>query len=720
MPTAISKKPIAFDNNHEAIAVFPPAGAKAEDIIAALDIRGYQAVLLIIGGADNVDEKLKSPLTQMFSRGVARAAAMMDAVIIDGGTEAGVMAMMGQGVAERGFKSPLIGVAPLSMVSYPGSEGKAETPLDPNHSHFVLVRGNAWGSETNVIFKLVRGLKSSKAPAVVLLVSGGAITKKEALQAVRQNLPLFIVEGSGGTADEIAAAWKAKPEHPDDPVMAEIIADGRIELHLLDNLVNSAERLLMRALAGDNVLLQSWAHFADYDLNANIQHKRFHRLQVAIISIGVLGTALALISQVYAEPKSPDGTVLLTPLADWWFYRPWNVNQIVDPRNFFRRPWVGWWLIHYLLLITPILLTMLITAANRFKQGKKWLLLRANAEAIKREIFRYRARAGDYKDVPTLPPAAPSSPVQPGQPAPPAAPGFPSPPTPDQVLAQRVEDVTRNLMRTEVNAAGLKPYDKDKGLPPDMDAAQGGDDGLSFLTPDRYVQVRLGDQLNYYRTKAVKLERQLKVIQWSIFIIGGLGSLLAAINHQVWIALTTALAAALTNYLSYQRTDETLTTYNQGATDLNNVKAWWTALPPEEQAKQDNVTTLVDHTEQVLQSELDGWVQRMTNALAKLRTGQQTAPATAPAPMGAEAAGDQIVGAGETAPDEYAGAGPAETASETAGDQVVSEGETDESSTDESSTDESTTDESSTDEEAATDEETTTDEDTTDEPKPGE
>jgi hypothetical protein len=191
----------------------------------------------------------------------------------------------------------------------------------------------------------------------------------------------------------------------------------------------------------------------------------------------------------------------------------------------------------------------------------------------------------------------------------------------------------------------------------------------------------------------------------------------------VWIALTTALAAALTNYLSYQRTDETLTTYNQGATDLNNVKAWWTALPPEEQAKQDNVTTLVDHTEQVLQSELDGWVQRMTNALAKLRTGQQTAPATAPAPMGAEAAGDQIVGVGETAPDEYAGAGPAETASETAGDEVVSEGETEESTTEESTTDESTTeesttDESTTDEEAATDEATAGDEETTEESEP--
>jgi hypothetical protein len=662
MPTAISKKSIAFENNHEAIAVFPPAGAKAEDIIAALDITGYKSVLLVIGGADSVDEKLKSRLTKLFSRGVARAAATMNAVIIDGGTEAGVMAMMGQGVAERGFKSALVGVAPLGMVSYPGSEGKGKTPLDPNHSHFVLVEGKAWGSETNVIFKLVSGLRSSKTPVVVLLVGGGAITRSEALQAVRRNLPLFVVEGSGGTADEIAAAWKAKPELPDDPVMAEIIADGRIELHLLDNLVRNAERLLIRVLGGDNVLLQSWGHFADYDLNAIIQQKRFSRLQLAIIVIGVLGTALALIKQVY----NPEG--VQTDLKNWWLYLPWSWSVPTDH-------WVGWWAIYYLLLMIPIALTVLITAANRFKQGNQWLLLRATAEAIKREIYRYRARAGDYKEVSNVAPAT-------------SEPPKPAPPGPDQVLAQRVEEITRRVMRTEVNASGLKPYDKNKGLPPYMYATQGGDDGFSVLTADRYVQVRLADQLHYFRTRAVKHERKLKVVQWSIFIFGGLGSLLAAINRQVWIALTTALAAALTTYLSYQQTEATVTKYNQAATDLNNVKSWWTALPPEEQAKQDNVNTLVDHTEQVLQSELAGWVQQMQNALAELRKGQEKAPETVDgsaatpaegqATMGEQTAGDKIVGVGETATDEQA-----TNVEYAAGDDVVSEGETGESTTDE-------------------------------------
>jgi len=137
--------------------------------------------------------------------------------------------------------------------------------------------------------------------------------------------------------------------------------------------------------------------------------------------------------------------------------------------------------------------------------------------------------------------------------------------------------------------------------------------------------VRLADQLKFYKNRAVKHEKKLKAIQWTIFIIGGLGTLLAAVNQQVWIALTTAVAAALTTYLSYQQTESTLTKYNQAFTDLENVKLWWSALPADEQAKQESVDALVDHTEKVLQSELDGWVQQMQNALAELRKGQAQA-----------------------------------------------------------------------------------------------
>lgn len=579
-------KKIDFPNQNSAVAVSVTAQSKAEEIIKALGLKPYKAVILVLGGADGIDEKLAPRLQQMFGRGVARAAVEANAVSLDGGTAAGVMAMMGEGVAGRGYKTDLIGVAPAGLVSYPG--GPAEgTPLEPNHSHFVLVDGNAWGSETSTMFNLAKALITDETPGVAILAGGGPNTAKEVLKAVRQNLPLIVVEGSGGLAGEIAEAWKKRatpPDHP-DPQMAEIIADGDIHLHLLDNPVKGIERLITRELGGDNVLMQAWETFADYDLNAKRQQKRFSQIQMASLIIGVLGTALAIIQQVYAPKDGTDAHNLipaaLTTDGNWH----WKTE-----------PSLGWWIIHQLLIIIPILLTVLIAAANRFKQGNKWLLLRAGAESIKREIYRYRTRSMDYKQ------------------------------QPEQQLSQKVEDITRRTMRTDVNSSALSPYNKDLGFPPNMYGAKGGDDGFSYLTPDRYVEVRLGDQCNYFQKKCVKLERQLKALYWLTFVLGGVGTYLAAVNQQAWIALTTALVAAIGSYLGYMQTENTLTKYNQAATDLANVKAWWNALPAEDQAKQENIDSLVEHTEQVLQSELDGWVQQMQNALAELRKDQEPKP----------------------------------------------------------------------------------------------
>jgi hypothetical protein len=573
---------IRFENHNEAVVVSPQADSKAEEVAGKLDIKPYKAVVLILGDADAGDVPLIRRLTQLFGRGVARAAAEAEAVIVDGGTQAGVAGLMGLGVAGRGYKSALIGVAAADAVTYPkGPEPDGRVPLEPNHSHFVLVQDGAEAMRYDLVSALAGRTadggrqppnrkdaerEANKVPALALLAGGGPASTDEVLRAVRQGLPLIVVEGSGGLADQIAAGWKQRQTLPDDPVMAEILADGEIHVHPLSSPAQAIERLIIRELGVDKVLMQAWEVFADYDLNADLQQDRFDALQLTILVLGVLGTALAVVKSILF----PDG-------------RPANPPAV-------------WWVLYELLIVIPILLTVLITAANRFKQGSKWLLLRAGAESIKREIYRYRARAMDYKE------------------------------NPEQRLAERVEDVTRRTMRTEVNLSALVPYSKDKGFPPYMNGTQGGDDGFSYLTPDRYVEVRLGDQLSYFKGRSVKLERQLKMLYWAIFIIGGVGTYLAAVDQQVWIAVTTAVVAAIGTYLGYRQTENTLTKYNQAATDLANVKAWWNALPAEEQSRQENIDSLVEHTEQVLQSELDGWVQQMQNSLAELRKGQEPTP----------------------------------------------------------------------------------------------
>src|SRR5439155_11185375 len=165
---------------------------------------------------------------------------------------------------------------------------------------------------------------------------------------------------------------------------------------------------------------------------------------------------------------------------------------------------------------------------------------------------------------------------------------------------ERLEPVSRRLMQTDVNHGGLKPYKGD--LPPEMEGArsqhsrliarvivwsarvlpvgplvryakalvptasactQKNDDGVSFLTPERYIELRLEDQLKYYSGKTPKLETQVKYMQVAILVAGGAGTLLAALYAELWVALTTALATALTTSLGYRQLEETLVRYNQ-------------------------------------------------------------------------------------------------------------------------------------------------------------
>ena len=98
--------------------------------------------------------------------------------------------------------------------------------------------------------------------------------------------------------------------------------------------------------------------------------------------------------------------------------------------------------------------------------------------------------------------------------------------------------------------------------------------------------------------------------------------MLAAVGLEVWVALTAALVGAFSTFLEYQQVENSLMKYNQAATDLANVKAWWTALSYKEKADPKNTDMLVGNAEKILQSELLGWVQQMEDALAELRAQQ--------------------------------------------------------------------------------------------------
>jgi len=247
----INKREINFPNGNQAQAILPHVGTRTSDLLHALDLQRPNAVIIIAGGASQMDEQAHPDLVRLFTRGIAQVADSTRALIIDGGTHAGVMTIIGQAVAEQQRRTTLLGVAPAGSVAYPGKStgmsGNECVQLDPNHSHFILVDTDEWGGETDTMYELAQAL-SEHCPSVAVLVNGGSIAKNEVLYNVRQRRPIIVIEGSGRLADDVARLWREKPSSIPDPALAEIIMHGDLHLFPLTGSATELAQLTLRLL----------------------------------------------------------------------------------------------------------------------------------------------------------------------------------------------------------------------------------------------------------------------------------------------------------------------------------------------------------------------------------------------------------------------------------------------------------------------------------------
>jgi hypothetical protein len=239
-------------------------------------------------------------------------------------------------------------------------------------------------------------------------------------------------------------------------------------------------------------------------------------------------------------------------------------------------------LAHILIVLTPITISILVAAGSRFREGNKWVLLRSSSEAIKSEIFRYRMQAGAYSNDQCLQTSRESK------------------------LAARLKDISSALVQSEVNRTNIPSVAKNDPT------------RLTFLSPDDYMRDRIDDQTRYFVAKTDSLYKRLKRTQVAIYVAGGVGTALAAFHGDVWVALTTAIAALLTTRLETDQVENSLVQYNQTLTGLRNISSWWKALSQWEKGRRRNIDLLVEQTEKTLAGELSGWVQQMQTALDKL------------------------------------------------------------------------------------------------------
>jgi hypothetical protein len=313
-------------------------------------------------------------------------------------------------------------------------------------------------------------------------------------------------------------------------------------------------RELAWELPDEPILKAAWQEFATYDHLATRLRNAFTRLQVAILLLGVTATLVALIYNEFHNAA-----------------------------------------LHWAVVAIPILISVLIALASRNAVGRRWVMLRAAAETIKTEIYRYRTSAGphDGEQLSSEDRAARR-----------------------RVLAGHIDAVEAHLMQTEVSTGQLTPYTGP--LPPSTYGVGRDDDGLSPLSAERYLRVRLSDQLIYYRGRAHSLSGLKSFLQLVAIAAGGAGALLAAAGFDIWVGLTGGTAAAALAYLGYLQVDNSIVTYNQAAAKLAGLERQWHALSPD-QRNQAAFEKLVVAAENSLTSELAGWVQQMNDAVREFK-----------------------------------------------------------------------------------------------------
>lgn len=198
---------VSFSNGSAAVALKPQHKENLKFLLRQLGLYRSRPTLVIVGGASRLSQEDMEKLRALFVKVLAPLAEAMDAYVIDGGTDAGVMQMMGHARTVTGATFPLVGVVPIGVATLPNQEPPCEdaAPLEPHHTHFMLVPGSKWGDESPWIAELASALTNGL-PSVTVLINGGEITWQDAAASVGEKRPIVVIAGSGRTADILVSA----------------------------------------------------------------------------------------------------------------------------------------------------------------------------------------------------------------------------------------------------------------------------------------------------------------------------------------------------------------------------------------------------------------------------------------------------------------------------------------------------------------------------------
>jgi len=176
-----------------------------QNALTQLEIPHPRTAIVLVGGAGGIGFLDKFPMRKAVGV-VAKLAEETGAVVVDGGTQAGIMTEIGRQRKRNKYAFPLVGVVfdTLLMKEEPASI------LDSNHTHFLLIPGDDWGDESSWISKIATVIAGEN-KSITVLVNGGRISRSDVEYSLLDKRPTFVMRGTGRLADEITLTGNVFP-----------------------------------------------------------------------------------------------------------------------------------------------------------------------------------------------------------------------------------------------------------------------------------------------------------------------------------------------------------------------------------------------------------------------------------------------------------------------------------------------------------------------------
>lgn len=476
-------------------------------------------------------------------------------------------------------------------------------------------------------------------PLGLLLVGGKRAGFREALECLNNNQPLFVFNGTGGSASIVGNMIKKMQEHC-NKIQKDKNYPKKIKLDNfpseIDSFKNEKKRYFLNSDNFENmqtlskIMLENWPDQFNKDSVLvidtisdsveQLQNKITKTMNAIFEDVPELGgknddrKRLEYAWKQYeilrtnADVLNIKGTIFLVILALLTFLTS-LVATISSLNNNFHLSLCS--------VILPLLTGVFLTVFYTFKPIEKWAVCEIGSRMIMGEIYKFRTRTGIYH----VSRKKSNKKINDTRAR--------------EIFAEELIKIWKLLELSDIKVSSLSPVsnstiikdqieieNKQLNLNVSNDIEMGDMsneklDPLEKISVENYVKTRLNMIIDENKNEAPNIENLVKTLQVVIFLLTASGSLLSHLQLSVWVPIVLAFSTMLATIMEQKQLVVKLNSTNGIYMQLEQLKCYWQGLSLIERRKYNNGTYIVENTESIVISQLSAYVQAVKSVNEK-------------------------------------------------------------------------------------------------------